>query len=261
VKGVTLTYGAFLAFLLVLTRLTGALVLNPILGRKAVPAILKVGLALILSILIFPTLQSPTPSFPTPLSFMLALVREIVIGYALGLVMNLLIAALLVGGEIMDMEMGASVAKIYDPQSNVSMPLTGTALNVMLTLLFFSTNGHLTLIKLVAESFQMFPPGPMMIASEVGRYISQMLGDMLILALKIAMPVLTIELLSEAGLGVLMRIVPQINVFVVGIQIKLGIGMLVVILALPAFSRLLDAQLPSLFTQLGNGLKIMLSTG
>ncbi len=257
----TLTYNAFLVFLLVLTRLTGALVLNPILGRRAVPAILKVGLALIISIMVFPALGDTATPFPTPLSFMLALVREIVIGYALGLMVNLLISALLVGGEIMDMEMGASVAKIYDPQSNVSMPLTGTALNVMLTLIFFSTNAHLTLIRLVAESFRMFPPGPTMIASEIGRYIPAILGDVLVLGLKIAMPVLTIELLSEAGLGVLMRIVPQINVFVVGIQIKLGIGFLVVILALPAIGRLMDTQLPSLFTQLENGLKIMLSTG
>jgi flagellar biosynthetic protein FliR len=159
------------------------------------------------------------------------------------------------------MEMGTSVSKIYDPQSGVSMPVTGTALNIMLVLIFFSTNGHLTLIKIVATSLQMFPPGPQMVGFAVGQYITMMLGDMIVLALKLAMPVLAIELLSEAGLGVLMRIVPQINVFVVGIQIKMGIGLAVVVLALPAISRLIDFSLGQMFEAMQKGIQIMLTQG
>lgn len=257
----TLDYNGYLVSLLVLTRLTGALLFNPLLGRRSVPAIAKVGLALLLTVIIFPTLKLTPVAFPTPLSFMLALVREMLIGYALGLVVNLFIAWVLMAGEIMDMEMGSSVSKIYDPQSGISMPITGTALNIMFTLIFFSTNGHLTLIKIVAESLTMFPPGPQMVAFEVGRYLTMMLGDMIMLALKLAMPVLAIELLSEAGLGVLMRIVPQINVFVVGIQIKLAIGLIVVVLALPAISRLIDFSLGQMFEAMRRGVQIMLTPG
>ena len=260
-SSVTLDYNGYLVSLLVLTRLTGALLFNPLLGRRSVPAIAKVGLALLLTVIIFPTLKLTPVAFPTPLSFMLALVREMLIGYALGLVVNLFIAWVLMAGEIMDMEMGSSVSKIYDPQSGISMPITGTALNIMFTLIFFSTNGHLTLIKIVAESLTMFPPGPQMVAFEVGRYLTMMLGDMIMLALKLAMPVLAIELLSEAGLGVLMRIVPQINVFVVGIQIKLAIGLIVVVLALPAISRLIDFSLGQMFEAMRRGVQIMLTPG
>lgn len=257
----TLDYNTYLVSLLVLTRLTGALLFNPFLGRRSVPAIAKIGLALILTVIVFPTLSIPQVSFPTPVSFMLALVREMLIGYALGLVVNLFIAWALMAGEIMDMEMGSSVSKIYDPQSGISMPITGTALNIMITLIFFSTNGHLTLIKIVAASLAMFPPGPQMVSFEVGRYLTMMLGDMIVLALKLAMPVLAIELLSEAGLGVLMRIVPQINVFVVGIQIKLAIGLMVVVLALPAISRLIDVSLGQMFEAMQKGVQMMLAQG
>lgn len=257
----TLNYNAYLVFLLVFTRMTGALLFNPLLGRRSVPAIAKIGLALLLAVVVIPTLKTPAPSFPTPISFMLALIRELLIGYALGLIANLFIAWVLMAGEIMDMEMGTSVSKIYDPQSGVSMPVTGTALNIMLTLIFFSTNGHLTLIKIVATSLQMFPPGPQMVGFEVGQYITMMLGDMIVLALKLAMPVLAIELLSEAGLGVLMRIVPQINVFVVGIQIKMGIGLAVVVLALPAISRLIDFSFGQMFEAMQKGIQIMLTQG
>ncbi len=257
----TLDYNGYLVSLLVLTRLTGALLFNPLLGRRSVPAIAKVGLAILLTVIIFPTLKLDAVAFPTPLSFMLSIVRELLIGYALGLVVNLFIAWVLMAGEIMDMEMGLSVSKIYDPQSGISMPITGTALNIMFTLIFFSTNGHLTLIKIVADSLTMFPPGPQMVAFEVGHYLTMMLGDMILLALKLAMPVLAIELLSEAGLGVLMRIVPQINVFVVGIQIKLAIGLVVVVLALPAISRLIDASLGDMFEAMRRGVQIMLTPG
>lgn len=257
----TLDYNGYLVSLLVLTRLTGALLFNPLLGRRSVPAIAKVGLALLLTVIIFPTLKLEAVAFPTPLSFMLALVREMLIGYAMGLVVNLFIAWVLMAGEIMDMEMGSSVSKIYDPQSGISMPITGTALNIMFTLIFFSTNGHLTLIKIVADSLTMFPPGPQMVSFEVGHYLTMMLGDMIMLALKLAMPVLAIELLSEAGLGVLMRIVPQINVFVVGIQIKLAIGLMVVVLALPAISRLIDFSLGQMFEAMRKGVQIMLTPG
>ena len=257
----TLDYNSYLVSLLVLTRLTGALLFNPLLGRRSVPAIAKVGLALILTVVIFPTLKLPAVAFHTPLSFMLAIIRELLIGYALGLVMNLFIAWVLMAGEIMDMEMGASVSKIYDPQSGISMPITGTALNILFTLIFFATDGHLTLIKIVANSLTMFPPGPQMVAFEVGQYLTMMLGDMLTLAMKLAMPVLAIELLTEAGLGVLMRIVPQINVFVVGIQIKLAIGLLVVVLALPAITRLIDFSMGQMFEAMQKGIQMMLAQG
>lgn len=254
----TLAYETYLMYLLVFTRMTGALLFNPFLGRRSVPAIVKMGLALLLTVIIAPTLTSSAPSFPTPLSFMLALLREMLLGYALGLIVNLFLAWILMAGEVMDMEMGTSVSKIYDPQSSISMPITGSVLNVMLTLVFFASNGHLTLIRIVASSIAMFPPGPQMVAFDVGQNIAVMMGDILILALKLAMPVLAIELLSEAGLGVLMRIVPQINVFVVGIQIKLGIGLMVVVLALPAVSRLMDTTLTQMFEELQRNLAILL---
>jgi flagellar biosynthetic protein FliR len=84
-------------------------------------------------------------------------------------------------------------------------------------------------------------------------------GDMLILALKLAIPVFAIELLSEAGMGVLMRIVPQINVFVAGLQVKLVIGILIIALALPAASRLMDATLTQMFGRMQESLSVLFS--
>jgi len=170
----TLSYDAYLLFLLVLTRMTGAFLFNPFLGRRSVPNIAKMGLALLLTAVVFPTLPGPPPAFPGPLTFMLALVREILIGYALGLMVNLFIAWALMAGEIMDMEMGTSVSKIYDPQSGVSMPVTGSALNILITLIFFASDGHLTLIRIMANSLLTFPPGPYMVSFQAAQYVVAM---------------------------------------------------------------------------------------
>jgi flagellar biosynthetic protein FliR len=255
---VTLSYDAYLTFLLVFTRMTGTFLFNPLLGRRSVPAVVKIGLAILLTAVLFPTLKAPYASMPTPLSFMLALVKELVIGYALGLIVNLFISWALMAGEIMDMEMGTSMSRMYDPSSGISMPITGTVLNVLFTLIFFSTNGHLTLIKIVSASLTMLPPGPQMISFQVGQYVTGMMGDIIVLAVKLAMPVLAIELLSEAGMGVLMRIVPQINVFSVSIQLKMGIGIAVVVLALPAIGRLIDSSLGQMFEAMQKGIQTLL---
>ncbi len=257
----TLEYSHVFLFLLVLTRMTGALLFNPFLGRRSVPAIAKMGLALLITIIVVPTINPPSISFPTSISFMLALVRELLLGYAMGLIMNLFSSWVLTAGEVMDMEMGLSVSKIYDPQSGVSMPVSGSVFNVMLTLIFFASGGHLTFLRIVADSMVTFPPGSGTLGLEIGGHLVAMLGNALILSLKLGMPVLAIELLAEAGLGTLMRIVPQIDVFSVGLQMKLAIGLIVVVLALPPTARLMEASLSQMFDQLQKGIAIMLSAG
>jgi flagellar biosynthetic protein FliR len=258
---VTLTTGQIFLFLLVLTRMAGAILFNPLLGRRSVPAILKMGLALLVTILVFPTITATPPTYETTISFMLAVAWEMLVGYAIGLIMDLFISWVLMAGEIMDMEMGLSVSKIYDPQSGISMPVSGSVFNVFLTLIFFISNGHLTFIRILAVSMQVFPPGTGNVGYEIGNLLVTMLYDTMLLSLKLGMPVLVIELLSEAGLGTLMRMVPQINVFSVGLQLKLIVGLLVVILALPAAARLMDTSLTQFFDQMQKGIAAMLSAG
>lgn len=255
----TLEYSRVFLFLLVFTRMTGALLFNPFLGRKNVPAIAKIGLALLTSVVAVPTIGAVSLSFATSISFMLALVRELLLGYAMGLILNLFLSWVLLAGEAMDMEMGLSVSKIYDPQNGVSMPVSGSVFNIMLMLIFFASDGHLTFIRIVADSVATFPPGAGAVNFEIASQLVAMLGDTMILSLKLGMPVLAIELLSEAGLGILMRIVPQLNVFVVGLQLKLAVGLIVVVLALPPVARLMEASLLQMFEQLQKGIATMLS--
>lgn len=254
-----INFSNFMLLLLVFARMSGALLFHPFFGRRNVPAIAKIGLALLAAILLTPVLQLPSPVFSSTISLMLSFLKEMLVGYALGFLMNLFLSFVLMAGEAIDMEIGLSMGRIYDPQSNVSMPATGTVFHLMLTLFFFSSNGHLTLIRILANSCRLFPPGPAFFDFQAGSYLALMLGDMLVLALKLAMPVIATELLTEAGMGVLMRVVPQINVFVAGLQVKLAIGLVIIILALPAASRLMDDTLAQMYEKLQESLAVMLS--
>ncbi len=254
-----LSFGNYMLLLLVFARMSGALLFNPFFGKRNVPAIAKIGLAMLASILLTPVLQVPAPVFSSMIAFMLSLLKEMLVGYALGLLMNLFLSWVLMAGEVIDMEIGLGMAKMYDPVSSVSMPAAGTMFNLMITLIFFFSNGHLTLIRILASSCQLFPPGPAFFDFQAGSYLALMLGNMVVLALKLAMPVVATELLTEAGLGVLMRIVPQINVFAASLQVKVAIGLVIIILALPAASRLMDDTFAQLFGKVQESLAVMLS--
>ena len=252
-------FGNFLLFLLVFARMSSALLFHPFFGRRNVPAITKIGLALLAAVLLTPVLRVAQPVFPTTVSLMLALLKEMLVGYALGFLMNLFMTWVLMAGEVVDMELGLSMGRAFDPQSSMSMSASGMLFNLMLTLIFFTSNGHLTLIRILASSCQLFPPGTEFFNLQAGSHLALMLGDMVVLMLKLAMPVLAIELLTEAGMGVLMRIVPQVNVFVAGLQVKIVVGLLIIILALPAAAKLMDASLAQMYTKIQESMAALLA--
>ena len=250
----------FMLYLMVVTRVSGAILFNPLFGRRNVPAIVKIGLSLLIAALITPVLRVPLPVYPTTISMMIAFLKEMAVGYVTGYLMWMFTSWVLMAGELVDMQLGLSMGRIFDPNSNTSMSLSGTAFNTMLTLIFFVSNGHLTLIRILANSCHIFTPGTEFLNAQAGSYLALMLGEMIVLALKLAMPVVATELLSEAGMGVLMKIVPQVNVFAVSLQVKIAVGLIVIIVALPAMSRLMDSTLVQMYDTIQNSLAAILSS-
>ena len=163
-------------FLLVFIRLSGAILFNPILGRKNIPANIKVGLAFLCALLVTGTLGIGEVMIGDWMTFALVCAKELIIGFASGFVMNLLLSVAIVAGEMMDLQLGVSMSKIYDPQSNISMPLSGTLLNLLMIMTFFLSNGHLTLIRIIVLSFKALPPGTEML----GGGICEIRGDALL---------------------------------------------------------------------------------
>jgi flagellar biosynthetic protein FliR len=129
--------------------------------------------------------------------------------------------------------MGLSMSQMYDPASNANMPLSGNFYNITLVLLFFLTNSHGNLLQIIMLSFEISPVNSLSFNPDIGIYLMRMFGEIMTMSLKFAFPVIAAELITETGVGIVMRAVPQINVFVVGLQLKILAGLTIMIVCAP----------------------------
>lgn len=240
-------FARYYLFLMVFARMTGMFLTNQLLGKRNIPVYMKMGLSLLLAVIVTPTLTDVSIQFRGLFDFLFVIAKELLVGFVISFIMQMFLSFFLMAGEMVDMQLGVGMSKIYDPQSNVSMPLTGTIFNLLFVLLFFSQNGHLLLIKMLVLSFDILPVGPNLLNFQFGAAVVQIFSSILLLALKLALPLLAVELLTEAGMGVLMKTVPQINVFVVGLQIKLIVGLIVIVLLLPGITTMMDSTMNGMY--------------
>lgn len=243
-----------LYWLVIMMRMSGMVFFNSLLGRSNVPAIMRIGLTMILTFLTVNIIGISTLDINTWIGFGLILMKELLVGLFMGYIISAILAVPMVAGEVLDMQLGISMAKMYDPQSNISMPITGSILNAMFILNFFMANGHLTLISLMVQSFQVIPPGAVVLHTEMLAYSVTFFGTALQLALKLALPFVGIILLTEVAVGILMKAIPQINVFVLSIQLKLLMGFFLIMVLVPEISTFVDLLLEVLLENLSRGI-------
>lgn len=214
-----------------LTRILGVITIAPIFGDNAIPNQVKLGLGVMLTLIITPTILA-LPQFEI-FSFqgLLILVQQLVIGLAIGFSMRLVFSAVAMAGQLIGMSMGLGFASFFDPQSQGQSTAVSQFLMLLAMLVFLSIDGHLMMINAMAESFVTMP------ISLHGNGIDPMKivqwGEMIFSAgLLLAMPVVAALLITNMALGILTRTSPQLNIFGIGFPITLSIGLLVLALSL-----------------------------
>lgn len=240
---------ALTLFLLITGRMTGCIAFNPLLGRRGIPALVKAGLILMLSVCVYFITPVPEQTPDTLLGLALTFLLELFLGYVLGLVINLFFYIPMMAGSVIDMQMGLSMASTYDPASGIQVTATSTLLNVLMSLLFFAANGHHTLIRIFLVSGRVVPFGAVALGEDFYGAVIQIFLDCTLLGVKLAMPILAAELMGQVGMGILMKAIPQINVFAINIELKVIIGLVLIMLMLFPFSEfLLQAETRMLIT-------------
>lgn len=224
---------SFYVFLFVSCRITGVIFFNPIFGRRSIPSMVKIGLSLGIALSAVYGLTDTVVANYTAIDMLVSMVKEFAVGYAMGFIMQLFLAMFHIGGELMDLQMGISMAQMYDPASNSQISISGNLLTIMYTLLFFITNSHIALLAIAVKSFQVIPIGLSGVSSKIGIYMIELFGYILVYALQLALPIIITEILVEVAIGILMRVVPNINVFVVNMQLKLMVGFIVLLTIIP----------------------------
>jgi len=139
-------------------------------------------------------------------------------------------------GEIIDNQMGMSMSKEYDPASNISMSVSSTLFTILMTLLFFAANGHNTLLRILLTSGDIIPFGQAALGQAAMQAGIELFIECFILGVKLAIPILAAELLGQIGMGILMKVIPQINVFSINIELKVIIGLVLLMLFMSPIS-------------------------
>ena len=227
------------ALLFPLARILAMISSSPVLGNKQVPVRVKIGLSMLLTLIIAPTLSDlPQVAVGSPQG-LLILVQQIIIGVAMGFTIRLIFTAVEMAGELAGLQMGLGFASFYDPINATHTPIIAQWLGIVAALAFLALNGHLYMLAGLAESFQTLPIGNMI--SSKGLYgVASWGGSIFAYALQLSLPLLAALLITNLALGILTRAAPQLNLFAVGFPITLAIGLLVLSFSLPYFAPLLD---------------------
>jgi len=246
-----LTPDTLLIFLLLMVRLSAMVLTLPLLGARQVPAQLKVLFIGMLSVGLYPLIQTQHVVLPQRLGHLgLVVVGEMLIGLTIGFVAQVLFAGIQLGGEIMSQQMGLNIATIFDPHNAQQVSLVTHFQYTLALMVFLSGSAHHWFIIAMAESLQSIPLASFMTSGAILPVVLTLLGKACVIAIQLAAPVSIALLMATLALGVMSRLVPQMNVFVLSFLVTLGLGLLILGLALPYVMR--NIQLA--FGQLGNDL-------
>ena len=215
-----------------LLRVLALITTAPILSERAVPKRVKVGLGVVITVVIAPSLPPVDVPVFSAGALWLAL-QQILIGIALGFTMQFAFAAVRTCGEIIGLQMGLSFATFVDPGSNLNMPVLARILDMLAMLLFLVFNGHLWLISLLVDTFHTLPIGGEPINSNAFLALTRAGGMIFLNGMMLALPIITLLLTVNLALGMLNRMTPQLSVFVIGFPITLTVGILLMSALMP----------------------------
>lgn len=216
-----------------LVRITAMMMASPIFSVRQIPVRLRLILAVLITLVVQPVLPSvPVVSVFSP-DALIILVQEIGVGVALGLLMQMVFAALIFGGQIMAFSMGLGFANMMDPTNGVQVPVIAQFWLILAMLAFLMMNGHLVLITAIVDTFTVIPVATDGI-SRAGIYeLLSWASRMFAAGILMAMPVIISLLLINIGMGVVSRAAPQLNIIAIGFPVTLLMGFILIWVTLP----------------------------
>jgi flagellar biosynthesis protein FliR len=227
------------ALLLGTARAAGFVMLAPPFNSRSIPAPVKGALAMALSLLlsarIAPTLPEVTGGF-----LLVAAVTEVIIGAALGFVVQVLFTAVQMAGDLIDLTGGFSLQPAYDPLAMTNNSSVGRLHYLLATTLLFTSGGHLLIIKGFATSYEGMPIGGGVPTDQLGSVMIKAFALMFLAAVQIAGPMVAVLLLADVALALLSRAAPALNIFQIGFPVKIMLTLAMLGLTFPLLPPALD---------------------
>lgn len=213
-------------FLLIFTRVSCFVFIAPFFSMKNTPAVVRIGISFFSSMLLY---QALTPSdavvYSTVMEYAVIVMKEAIVGLLIGFAANICTTIVNFAGSIADMETGLSMVTLMDPTNNESSSITGVFYQYVLMLMLTATGMYRYLFGALADTFILIPVnGAVFNGDSLLNSMLQFLGDYIIIGFRIVLPIFCVILLLNAILGVLAKVSPQMNMFAVGIQLKILVG-------------------------------------
>ena len=223
------------AFLLTFARVGTMIMMLPGVGEMTIPARVRLTMALVLTAIVLPAHQAAYHvDLNTIGPVLLVLVQEIIIGAVLGLTARLAISSLQVAGFVVAQQLGLGFVTAVDPTQNQQGVLVGNFLSVLGITLIFATDLHHLVLAALHDSYTLFRPGEMPLVGDVAQHITQVVATSFRIGIQLSAPFLVFGLLFNLGLGVLSRLMPQMQVFFIGVPLSILLGLTLLIVVIGA---------------------------
>ena len=238
--------GRTAAFILLFVRFSSLFMAVPIFSHANIPMSLKAAMAFFFTVVFFdslPALQIPLDS----LTMTVAILGEMLFGLAVGIILQLAYHVITFAGGQISFMMGFSLASAIDPQSGVSMPIVNQFLALVALMILLAADLHHWIILFASESIASVPLGGFMVTPELFRYIMHGMMNMFVVGFMIAFPITALSMLADVIFGMLMKTMPQFNLLVIGMPIKIGVAFLVLMATLSATMMIVTSQMQSAY--------------
>jgi len=222
---------------IIFLRVSGIIFMMPFFGSESVPRLVRIGLSLVITFVIVPTLNIDGVVLPESLvSYVVVLFKELLVGMALGYIAMLIFNGIQFAGDLVGFQMGLRIGNVIDPMSEEQISIIGTMQNLLAVLIYLSLFWDHFLFKAMAASFRVIPIAGVVLEAPLATELIRMTGQVFVIALKMGAPLLAALFLADVALGFIARTAPQINVFIIGFPVKVGMGILLLGISLPFFS-------------------------
>lgn len=234
-------------FMMVFARAGALIIAAPFWGSRMVPLPVRTWIAAVLAIATYPSVSGATlPGGINLLSITLALFGELFLGLVLGWTAQLVFTGLRLAGQAIEMKSGLGFVQLVDPHEGSSTGLFSAFLEVLAGLVFFALNGHHLLVQALVSSYSVFPLAGEKFVPRLLQGLISSGGEIFAIGLRVSAPVVIGLILSDIVLGILSRALPQMNIFMVAQPLQFGLGMVLLMLSLPALVWFLVRQMPRL---------------
>ncbi|MBS4189245.1 flagellar type III secretion system protein FliR [Bacillus sp. FJAT-49705] len=220
----------FPVFLLIFVRVTSFFLMMPLFSYRSIPTAAKIGLGFFMALIMMFTIDIPEISIDS--HYFLLVMKEALIGLLIGFIAYLILSAIQIAGGFIDFQMGFAIANVIDPQTGAQSPLMGQYLYTIALFFLLTVNGHHLMLDGIFYSYQFIPLDKPWIPfgnEDMADYIIKAFNSMFVIAFQMSIPIVGCLFLVDIALGIVARTVPQLNVFVVGLPVKIGVSFIVLI--------------------------------